>query len=141
MRARYLLVAGLLLAGCVRQTLAIRSEPPGARAFVNGRFVGETPVNVPFDWYTNYLIHVDKAGYLPVDDRQAVRAPWYMWIPLDVVTEALPWRVKDERRFTYDLAAAEDGVGPPLWPIITPAVTSSTDAAATTTTTKGASTP
>lgn len=130
-----LLAAALLASGCVRQTLVIRSSPPGARAFVNGRFLGETPVSAPFDWYTNYLIHVEKAGYLPVDERQAVRAPWYLWIPLDMVTEALPWPVQDERRFDYALTAAADGVGPPLWPITAPAVS------AATATTKGASTP
>ena len=129
----------LVLPGCVRQTLVIRSNPPGARTFVNGRFLGETPVTMPFDWYTNYLIHVEKAGYLPVDERQAVRAPWYLWMPLDAVMEALPWTVKDERRFHYELTAATDGVSPPLWPITAPAAGSS-DAATATTTTTGAST-
>lgn len=136
MRTALLLALAWLAAGCVTQQLHVRSNPPGARVFVNGRYAGETPVQVPFDWYTNYLIHVEKVGYLPVDERRAVRAPWYLWIPLDAVTEALPWKVKDERRFHYDLAAADDGIGPPLWPITAPAGGSS-DA---TTTTKGTST-
>ena len=130
----------LLTAGCVTQQLHVQSNPPGARAFVNGRFVGETPVTTPFDWYVNYTIHVEKVGYLPVDERQAVRAPWYMWVPIDLETEALPWRVRDERRFTYDLVAAADGIGPPLWPSTAPAVSAS-DAATATTTTKGAAAP
>ena len=107
----------LLLAGCVQQRIVIRSNPPGARAFLNGALVGETPVTTNFDWYTNYQIHVERAGYLPVDAREAVRSPWYMWIPIDAVSEALPWRIVDERQFAYDLAPAPDDVGPPLWSV------------------------
>ena len=107
----------LALAGCVEQRLVIRSNPPGARAFVNGRLAGETPVTTGFDWYTNYQIHVEHPGYLSVDAREMVRSPWYMWMPLDALTEALPWRVVDERQFAYELAQAPDGVGPPSWAV------------------------
>ena len=112
----YLVPSVLLLAGCVRQTLVVRSNPPGARVFVNGALAGQTPVTTNFMWYANYDIHVEREGYLPVDERQAVRAPWYMWIPVDLFSEALPLRIADERAFSYDLIAAADGVGPPLWP-------------------------
>ena len=134
------LVGAVAVPGCVRQTLAIRSNPPGARTFVNGRFVGDTPVTTPFEWYTNYMIHIEKFGYLPVDERRAVRAPWYLRIPLDLAMEALPWTVKDERHFTYDLAPAADGAGPPLWPITAPAAKAS-NAVAPTPATKGTSVP
>ncbi len=123
----YPVPCALLLAGCVTQHLSVRSNPPGARVFINGNFVGETPLTTDFTWYTNYLIHVEKAGYLPVDERQAVRAPWYMWIPMDTLADAVPWHIKDERRFSYDLIAAADGIGPPLWPMTTPAATRPSD--------------
>ncbi len=110
-------LAVLALAGCVEQRLVIRSNPPGARAFVNGQLAGETPVTIPFAWYTNYQIHVEHSGYLPVDVRETVRSPWYLWIPMDAVTEALPWRVVDQRQFAYELAPAPDGLGPPPWSV------------------------
>ena len=127
-----LLLAAATTAGCVTQHLSIRSNPPGARVFLNGNYAGETPLTTDFEWYTNYLIHVEKAGYLPVDERQAVRAPWYMWMPLDAVSDALPWRLKDERRFHYEFVAAADGVGPPLWPMTMPADAMTSPSTATT---------
>ena len=114
------LAGAVALAGCVRQTMTVRTNPPGARTFINGTYVGLSPVTTEFDWYTNYSVHVEKPGYQPVDQREAVRAPWYQRIPLDLVAEALPWRVADAREFAYDLAPAPDGVGPPLWSLRLP---------------------
>ena len=52
-----------LPAGCVRRTLMVRTEPEGARVFLNDYEVGTSPVSVDFTWYGDYDVIVRKDGY------------------------------------------------------------------------------
>jgi hypothetical protein len=56
----------LLLAGCsTKRTLTIDTEPKGARVWVNDRYVGESPVAVPFVHYGEFEVRLEKAGHHP----------------------------------------------------------------------------
>ena len=44
----------------------LRSEPQGARVFVNGIFHGETPLKLYLKSNKNYVIEFRKPGYKPV---------------------------------------------------------------------------
>ena len=98
-----LLAACGLLSGCVRQRLSIRSEPPGAQVFLNDRVVGATPYDEPFDWYGWYRVTLIKPDYEDIDDRTLVKAPVYLWIPFDLVTELLPWKVRVQKSLSYTM--------------------------------------
>ena len=106
-RSEFLLLAvvcSLVLTGCVRRALTIRSEPPGAQLFVNDTLLGRTPYTYDFEWYGWYRISLTKPGYQRMDDHPLIKAPFYLWIPFDLVMELLPWRIRDERTLSYTLA-------------------------------------
>jgi len=108
-RCAWLLVAGyglLILSGCVRRSLTIRTEPPGALAYVNDNLMGATPVTYDFEWYGWYRLMIRKTGYTTVYDRQLIRAPSYLWIPFDLMMELLPFPVRDKRAWSYTLSPA-----------------------------------
>lgn len=93
-------------AGCVERRFLIRSEPEGAVVRVNGRRVGTTPVEIPFDDYGVVLLEADP---MDVDQDRApeyerssapfdLAAPWYQWFPLDFFSDNLwPWTVQVRR--------------------------------------------
>ena len=98
-----LLVAVLGVPGCVRRSLTIRTEPPGALVYVNDQLKGPSPVTYDFMWYGWHRVMLRKEGYERVEDRRLLRAPVYLWIPFDLVTELLPLPIRDARTWAYEL--------------------------------------
>jgi len=100
------LILGLLAAGCVQRTMSINSEPPGALVYLNGQEVGRTPMRTDFLWYGTYDIELRKEGYETLKTRQQTIAPWWQWVPFDLVAEFFPLR--DDRAYNYALTQAGD---------------------------------
>jgi hypothetical protein len=46
------------LAGCVTRKMVIRSKPAGAPVWIDQRYVGQTPVEVPFTCYGTHAVQV-----------------------------------------------------------------------------------
>ena len=92
-----------LTTGCVRRNLTIRSEPLGALILMNDQKIGTTPYSYDFQWYGAYRLTLMKDGYNRLDDMVTLRAPWYMWIPVDFVMELLPFPIRDTRAVSYTL--------------------------------------
>jgi esterase/lipase superfamily enzyme len=104
--ARILLaaLAALGAAGCVERELVIRSQPPGARLFLDGEEVGLTPAAIPFRHYGTREIRIELEGYRPVRVLREVDAPFYQYPPLDFVTDVvLPFRITDRRELDFVL--------------------------------------
>jgi hypothetical protein len=80
----------LIGAGCVRRTISITSEPPGALVWLNEREVGRTPVEVDFLYYGTYDVRLRKEGYEPLLTSGEANAPLWDTIPLDLAAEAVP---------------------------------------------------
>ncbi len=104
------LAAALLLAtasaGCVKRSLIVETDPPGAQLWINGRPMGKTPVNYSFVTHGRYKLYLEKAGFKPLTTREMVKAPVYQWIPLDFIFEwLLPFRLEDKHLFQYALTA------------------------------------
>ncbi len=97
------LVSCLFLTSCIRRNLTIRSEPPGARLIVNDKDLGTTPLSYDFEWYGSYRISLTKDGYERLDDQVRLRAPMYFWIPVDLVVELLPFKIRDTKALSYTL--------------------------------------
>lgn len=94
-----------LQTGCVRRRLTIRSNPPGALAFVDDREIGVTPVSTEFTYYGTRKIQLFKDGYETVTAKQRFSIPWYELPLLDFVAENLwPHEVRDERAVDFELA-------------------------------------
>ncbi|MBI4323324.1 MAG: PEGA domain-containing protein [Candidatus Omnitrophica bacterium] len=102
-----LAVACLLATGCVKRTLVIRSEPPGARVFLNDQRAGTTPYTKEFLWYGWYRVTLIKDGYDRLDDRALIKAPPHQWIPLDFIAELLPVKFEDTHELSYELVASQ----------------------------------
>jgi hypothetical protein len=91
------LLAGvpLLGSGCFQRVLEVRSDPPGAAAYVNGEAVGVTPCDHPFFFYGTVDVTLRKAGYVSLRQLKTLSPPWYQFFPLDAVTDFLPLGLRD----------------------------------------------
>jgi PEGA domain len=98
------LVGMMVLPGCVRRRLMVRSNPPGAMVYVDNQLIGTTPCATDFVYYGTREIRLVKAGYDTYTVNQPIPAPWYEIPPLDFVSENLTWKkIQDFRTVTYDL--------------------------------------
>ena len=82
-------VATLCVAGCVRRTMKITSEPPNALVVLNDQEIGRTEVTTDFLWYGDYDVVLRKEGYQTLQTNWRVKAPWYQVPPLDFFFEVL----------------------------------------------------
>ncbi len=90
--------------GCVRRSLTIRTDPPGASIYVNDQLKGESPLTYDFMWYGWHRVALEKEGWTRLEDRQQLRAPPLLWIPFDLAMELLPIRFHDARTWSYTLS-------------------------------------
>jgi hypothetical protein len=103
----------LAVGGCVRRTLTITSDPPGALVYLNDQEVGRTPLQRDFTWYGHYSVDLRHEGYQTVRTRRWLVAPWWQWPPFDLVAELLPLRLNDDRTMQFSLVpVAEDSADP-----------------------------
>src|SRR5262245_48485415 len=79
-----------ILPGCLKRTIAISSDPPGALVWLNDVEVGRTPLETDFTFYGTYDVRIRKEGYEPLVTTREARTPIYEIPPLDGVTEAIP---------------------------------------------------
>jgi PEGA domain-containing protein len=87
--------------GCVHRTITVRSDPPDALVYLNDQEVGRTPFTREFTWYGTYDVEVRKEGYQSIKTTAMVWAPWWQWVPFDLITEALP--LEDHHDLNYKL--------------------------------------
>lgn len=93
-----------LATGCVERHMIVRSEPPGAPAWVDEQYAGLTPVEYSFAHYGWRRVRVgpvrdeqDRVLYREKQIEVDIRAPWYQLYPIDFVVEVLfPGRVRDD---------------------------------------------
>ncbi len=107
-RLRLLIVLGLgaclVGGGCVQRRMMIRTNPPGARVFVDDYEIGTSPVSHNFTYYGGRKIRLVKDGYETLTVMQHVPTPWYEIPPLDFVSETLiPLEIRDQQTFSYQL--------------------------------------
>ena len=107
MRKPAALLAILILAtasGCVKRTLSITSDPPGAQVIINGQPAGETPVELAFRHHGTYRVEVRRRGYLPITDRLRLGRKLYELAGPDFIAEVLwPGTIHDRRAAHYEL--------------------------------------
>jgi hypothetical protein len=84
--------------------MTIRSNPPGALAYVDDYEIGITPITTPFIYYGNRKVRLVKDGYETLTEIRPVRPPWYEVPPLDFVSEnLLPGKLRDQRMLDFQL--------------------------------------
>ena len=105
---RWWILIGLAvcMVGCggVSRRMTIRTNPPGARVFVDDYEIGTSPVSHNFTYYGHRKIRLVKDGYETLTVMQRVPTPWYEIPPLDFVSETLiPMKIRDRQTFNYQL--------------------------------------
>ena len=84
--------------------MTIRSNPPGALAYVDDYEIGITPITTPFIYYGDRKIRLVKDGYETLTEIRPVPQPWYEIPPLDFVSEnLLPGKLRDQRTLDFQL--------------------------------------
>jgi hypothetical protein len=94
----------VLLTGCVRRTMSIMSDPPGALVYMNCQEIGRTPIERDFTWFGTYDVQVRKEGYETLKTSTKVIAPWWQWVPFDLPAELFP--LTDRHHLHYALTPA-----------------------------------
>ncbi len=106
-----LAVVGILAAcpACVKRTLSIRSDTPGAMVYLDGMEIGRTPLaNVPFHFYGTREIALYADGYLVERRTVEIATPWYSRFPIDIFSELIvPWDIHDRRAFYFEMKRDE----------------------------------
>ena len=89
--------------GCVERTMTVHSQPEGALVYMQDQEIGRTPFTRNFIWYGVYDVQVRKEGYQTLKTGTPVFAPFWQWVPFDLMTEMLPLRLQDAHRLDYTL--------------------------------------
>jgi len=90
--------------GCVERRFIIDSNPPGALVYVNGNYLGMTPVDGYITYYGKQQFTLIKEGYETLDVVQPYPPAWYDIAGLDFFTENIwPFKLRDVRKFSYTL--------------------------------------
>ena len=92
-----------LLPGCVRRTISISSDPPGALVWLNDREIGRTPVEIEFLYYGTYDVRLSRDGYEPLHAPAEAKPPWWDTIPLDLISEVVPGEQVSRIEWHFDL--------------------------------------
>lgn len=100
-------LAGFLATGCVERRLFVRTEPAGARIYMDGRLAGESPLEIPFDHYGRPEVIARYPGRRPARVRSDLAPPLWQLFPLDLLAELAPWRLVDRHALSLELGPAE----------------------------------
>ncbi len=96
----------VLMTGCVERKLSIRTEPSGARAYMDYDLKGQTPVEVDFTHYGSRFVRLEKRGYRTTLSTFDIDPTWYSYFPINFFTEVLsPFTITDRRELYYELDA------------------------------------
>jgi len=107
MRKATILTAFLLaaiLTGCVERQMTLVTEPKGAKAYYNDKYVGDTPVTFHYAFYASPRIRLERDGYETVKATPKVKIPAYERFPFDFLSESIiPWTIYDRQTFEYTM--------------------------------------
>src|SRR5262249_44383992 len=96
---RVVLASSLLLAtACVERLVRVESDPPNAAIYLNGRYVGETPLEQPFEHYGTIRIDAWYGSRPGITQYFELETPWYERVPFDLFAELLDPRTHLDRQ-------------------------------------------
>ncbi|MDR3232846.1 MAG: PEGA domain-containing protein [Planctomycetaceae bacterium] len=112
----FFIIIGVLMfamcCGCVRRRMTVRTNPPGATVYLDGKEIGRTPFSTNFNYYGKREFKVVKQGYETQTKLLPVRAPWYEWVGIDFVSEVLvPGKLTDQKFFEFELRPQQETGG------------------------------
>ena len=112
-RYKIYIAIGLLIAvasGCVTRTINIETAPTSAMVYLDDKYMGKSPVSIPFSHYGTRKITIEKRdddGRLVLKRKvsfEKIKTPYYEIFPLGFVYEViLPKKYEDKHNFKYVL--------------------------------------
>ena len=100
-----------LSVGCVTRTITVETNPSHAKVYIDNKFVGESPVSIPFTYYGTRKIMIEKKDadgvllYERMIAYEKIKTPVYEIFPLDLFSEMVwPLDIHDNHALSYDLA-------------------------------------
>lgn len=113
----YIIIISLIIfvgQGCVTRNINVKTEPSNASVYIDNKYVGETPVSIPFTHYGSHEITIEKKdadGKLMLKrmvNYEKIKPPLYEIFPLDFFSEmVLPFKFEDNHDFSYRLETLE----------------------------------
>ncbi|MFN3193357.1 MAG: PEGA domain-containing protein [Aureliella sp.] len=92
------LLGPMVMSGCVRRRLMVRTNPPNASVFVDDKPIGQSNAATSFTYYGTRKLEIVADGYRTETIYRKFSPPWYQIPPLDFFFETLwPWELRDER--------------------------------------------
>ena len=109
-----LLLAPLVLSGCVDRLISVRSDPPGADVYLDGTKVGVTPptgfLDVPYHFYGDRELLLTRKGHRSHKQIVELDAPWWQIFPFDFLTDVvLPVTLTDRVEMVVTLEKESHG--------------------------------
>jgi len=105
----------LITSGCISRILEIRTDPPGARVFIEGKEIGTSPAEFTFDHYGERDLLITCATqddetihYAPVREKIDISCPWWGYFPIDFLVDVLPFTVTDRQEISYTLVNTQE---------------------------------
>ena len=98
----------LLSSGCVRRTIRITTEPPGALVWLNHHEIGRTPVEAEFTHYGTYDLMIKKDGYEPLIGAMPTGFRLRGTPGVDLALEVLPIKTHDLVEWHLDLVPRDN---------------------------------
>ena len=102
------LLAMMTLAGCVKRTISITSDPGGALVWVNDREVGRTPLEIGFLYYVEYDVRVERDGQEPIMTTRWASAPSWDVPVVDLAVESFSKNKKTVVLWHFDMEQRND---------------------------------
>ncbi|MDP6446981.1 MAG: PEGA domain-containing protein, partial [Pirellulaceae bacterium] len=104
-----LIAAAFAHCGCVRRRLTVRSNPAGARGYVDNQQIGITPFSTEFTYYGTRKIRLEQDGFESAEVERRFSTPWYQWPVIEFFSENVwPWELRDEREVVIDMKQREN---------------------------------
>ncbi len=103
------IIASLLISGCVERRLTINTDPQGALVTLNDEQIGTSPVTVEFNWYGDYDVRISREGFETLKTHRKLKGPWYDRFPFDFFAQVLnPKRIVDSYEWTFKLEQRQE---------------------------------
>jgi hypothetical protein len=117
MRSRLLATLVILAAaacsgGCLKRTISVTTEPPGALVWINDVEVGRTPLQTDFTFYGEYDVRLRREGFEPIIASAKADTPIQEFPGIDLLAEAAPVRFHTIVRWHWDLVPLAENAMP-----------------------------
>jgi hypothetical protein len=89
--------------GCLKRTISVTTDPPGALVWINDVEVGRTPLETDFTYYGDYDVRLRREGYEPIVTHANADTPVQELPGIDLVSEVLPVRLHNVVQWHWDL--------------------------------------